>query len=175
MVINIAHPLTNHLDQPAFVACFTPQQPCTKLLTELIYAAKKSVDVQAYSFTSYPIAHALKYVAAHGVAVKVIADKSNFAPGVYSKIPYLIKHHVPVWLDDKMHIAHNKVMIIDNHIVETGSFNYTSAAQWHNAENMLIIDSTTLAKIYLHNWLVRQSDAKPVTHYFTSKLYSESH
>lgn len=135
-----------------YQVCFTPEQNCTKLITNLIYNAKKSVRVQGYSFTSYKIAHALKYDFQHGIDVKVILDKSNFYPGQYSEARYLIKHHVPVWLDDDLRIAHNKVIIVDGHYVETGSFNYTGAAQYHNAENVLVINSANLAKAYLNNW-----------------------
>ena len=138
-----------------YQVCFTPEQDCTKLITNLIYSAKKSVRLQGYSFTSYKIAHALKYDFVHGIDVKVILDKSNFYPGQYSQAKYLIKNHVPVWLDSDLRIAHNKVIIVDGTTVETGSFNYTGSAQYHNAENVLIIHSKPLATAYLNNWTHR--------------------
>lgn len=152
-----------------YQACFTPGQPCTHEIAELIYHAKKSVEMQAYSFTSYKIAHALKYVNERGVKVRVILDKSNFYPGQYSMAKYLLKRHVPIWVDSKLHIAHNKVLIIDNDIVETGSFNYTNAAQHHNAENVLIIHSSALAKAYLKNWQSRLKESKRINHMISIK------
>jgi phosphatidylserine/phosphatidylglycerophosphate/cardiolipin synthase-like enzyme len=43
-------------------------------------------------------------------------------------------------------------MIIDRETVITGSFNFTKAAEEKNAENLLIIKSKELAKVYIDNW-----------------------
>lgn len=58
--------------------CFTPGQDCTAMLIDQINAAQKEIAVQAYSFTSYPIAKALVQAARRGVDVEVILDKSQF-------------------------------------------------------------------------------------------------
>ena len=59
---------------------------------------------------------------------------------------------IPLWIDYKPAIAHNKVMIIDDHIVITGSFNFTKKAQEKNAENVIIIDTKKLAEVYTTYW-----------------------
>jgi len=46
----------------------------------------------------------------------------------------------------------NKIILIDAHVVITGSFNFTKAAEENNAENLLIIDDAELAKKYTENW-----------------------
>jgi phosphatidylserine/phosphatidylglycerophosphate/cardiolipin synthase-like enzyme len=43
-------------------------------------------------------------------------------------------------------------MVIDQETVITGSFNFTKAAEEKNAENVLVIRSKELAKIYMENW-----------------------
>jgi len=43
-------------------------------------------------------------------------------------------------------------MIIDDCMVLTGSFNFTKAAEEHNAENLLVINDPVLAKQYIENW-----------------------
>ena len=56
---------------------------------------------------------------------------------------------VDVYLDLVAGIAHNKVMIIDQSIVITGSFNFTEsaeAAEKRNTENVVIMFSEDLAK-----------------------------
>jgi phosphatidylserine/phosphatidylglycerophosphate/cardiolipin synthase-like enzyme len=55
-------------------------------------------------------------------------------------------------MDGDHAIAHDKIMIIDGKTVVTGSFNFTNAAECKNAENLLIIKSDELAKIYTNNW-----------------------
>ena len=47
-------------------------------------------------------------------------------------------------------------MIIDEKIVITGSFNFTNAADKRNAENVIIINNSSIAKQYLQNWLFRK-------------------
>ncbi|MEO5334056.1 MAG: phospholipase D-like domain-containing protein [Magnetococcus sp. YQC-5] len=55
-------------------------------------------------------------------------------------------------IDSSHAIAHNKVMIVDDETVITGSFNFTKAAQEKNAENLLVLRDKGLAKRYLENW-----------------------
>ncbi len=59
---------------------------------------------------------------------------------------------IPVRIDDKHAIAHNKVIIIDGEVVITGSFNCTKSAEQSNAENLLIIRDKALAQKYTKNW-----------------------
>jgi phosphatidylserine/phosphatidylglycerophosphate/cardiolipin synthase-like enzyme len=61
-------------------------------------------------------------------------------------------NRIPTFIDDKHTITHNKIMIIDKEIVSTGSFNFTKAAEEKNAENLLVIKSKELAKVYMDNW-----------------------
>src|SRR5260221_6936533 len=64
------------------LVCFTPGRDCTDLIVQQIHAARHSILVQAYSFTSVPILSALKAAHAHGVDVEVIVDKSSARPAV---------------------------------------------------------------------------------------------
>ena len=57
--------------------CFTPGWNCTDLIVQAISGAKTSLLVQAYSFTSTPIAKALLDAHKRGVPVRVILDKSQ--------------------------------------------------------------------------------------------------
>jgi len=43
-------------------------------------------------------------------------------------------------------------MVIDDQVVLTGSFNFTGAAEKHNAENLLVLRDPKLAEQYLQNW-----------------------
>jgi phosphatidylserine/phosphatidylglycerophosphate/cardiolipin synthase-like enzyme len=43
-------------------------------------------------------------------------------------------------------------MVIDDQTIITGSFNFTTAAEEHNAENLLVIRSPELATKYTANW-----------------------
>ena len=143
-----------------YEVCFTPGGDCTTRIISKINASSKSVYVQAYSFTSAPIAKALVNAKHRGVDVKVILDKSQIKNNKYSSAQYFINQHIPLWIDYKPAIAHNKVMILDSNTVITGSFNFTKAAQVRNAENLLIIRDHSLAKLYLNNWQSRKAKSR---------------
>lgn len=140
--------------------CFTPGQNCTGELVQAIGSAKQSILVQAYSFTSKPIAEALVDAKHNGVDVKVILDKSQIKER-NSVLGYLASQQIPIWIDNRVAIAHNKVMVFDNQSVSTGSFNFTVGAQRRNAENLLILNDGTLAKQYAKNWYSRQTLSQP--------------
>jgi phosphatidylserine/phosphatidylglycerophosphate/cardiolipin synthase-like enzyme len=120
------------------------------------------VLVQAYSFTSAPIAKAL--VAAHkrGVEVRVILDRSKERED-YSAAKFLEHEGVPVMIDSQHAIAHNKVMVVDGETVITGSFNFTRAAEERNAENLVVIHSDALAKQYGENWKIHAAHSQLVS------------
>ncbi len=131
--------------------CFSPHGGCTKAVIRAIEGAKSEVLVQAYSFTSAPIAKALLDAHKRGIKVEVVLDKSQRSER-YTSATFLANGGIPTFIDDKHAIAHNKIMIIDRETVITGSFNFTKAAEEKNAENLLIIKSKELAGIYLKNW-----------------------
>ena len=153
---------------PRIQVCFTPGQDCTTQITNALDSAKKSIFVQAYSFTSALIAKHLIIAKNRGVAVSVILDKSQKSQR-YSASRSLLNHHIPVWIDYKPAIAHNKVMIIDGKEVITGSFNFTQAAQNSNAENLLIIQDAALAKHYMENWQRRREVSEVLRCNFVSQ------
>jgi phosphatidylserine/phosphatidylglycerophosphate/cardiolipin synthase-like enzyme len=89
------------------------------------------IFVQAYSFTSSPIAKALVDAQKRGVKVQVILDKSQKTER-YTSATFLDNAGVPTLIDAKHAIAHNKVMIVDNQTIITDSFNFTKATACDN-------------------------------------------
>jgi phosphatidylserine/phosphatidylglycerophosphate/cardiolipin synthase-like enzyme len=131
---------------------FSPNGGCTDAILKQINQAKTEILIQAYSFTSKPIAQALIAAQRRGVKITAVLDKSNWTQK-YSAATFLKNVGVPVFIDDKHAIAHNKVMIIDNRVVITGSFNFTMGAETKNAENLLILeDMPDLTRAYRENF-----------------------
>jgi phosphatidylserine/phosphatidylglycerophosphate/cardiolipin synthase-like enzyme len=130
---------------------FSPHGGCTETVVEQLNRARSSVFVQAYSFTSVPIARALVEAHQRGVDVEVILDKSQRTEA-YSEADFLQHAGIPTYIDAKHAIAHNKIMVIDGQTVLTGSFNFTKAAEDNNAENLLVLSDPSLAGKYLANW-----------------------
>lgn len=122
------------------------------LVIQAINQAHRSIRVAAYSFTSRPIARALLDAHRRGVDVKVVMDKSQRTER-YSSARFLANVGIPVRIDARYAIMHNKFLVIDGQTVETGSFNYTYAAARRNAENVLIVRGDhALAAVYDREW-----------------------
>ena len=136
---------------PTIEVYFSPKGGCTEAVIRELSAAKKTVRVQAYSFTSAPIAKALVDAHKRGIDIKVILDRSQRTEK-YSSADFVQHAGIPIWIDAKHAIAHNKIMVIDGETILTGSFNFTTAAEEHNAENLLVIRSPELATKYTANW-----------------------
>ncbi|HNU60722.1 MAG TPA: phospholipase D family protein [Methanofastidiosum sp.] len=136
--------------------CFTPPSGCSEKIIEEINNSKASIYVQAYGFTSKKIADSLINAHLRGVKVQVILDRSNMSKKGYSKLMDLKEAGIDISLDIVPGIAHNKVMIIDEKKVITGSFNFTEAADKRNSENVIIIEDKETVKQYLNNWYNRK-------------------
>jgi phosphatidylserine/phosphatidylglycerophosphate/cardiolipin synthase-like enzyme len=139
---------------------FSPKGGCEAAVVAVVAAAKRSVLVQAYGFTSGPIAAAL--IAAHkrGVTVRIVLD-SEGKTARSNKGSVCVAAGLDVAWDAKHLIAHNKVMVIDSQVVVTGSFNFTASAETGNAENLLVVNDSDLAAAYAANWESHRGHSAP--------------
>lgn len=141
-------------------AYFTPGHTVETAITDEIDAAQNTIRVQAYSFTNPLIVQALADARLRGVDVIVVLDKSNRTQR--SSVAELAQRAgIPTLIDDRHAIAHNKIMIIDDRIVITGSYNFSRAAEKSNAENLVIIESAPIARKYQQNWQKHHQHSKP--------------
>jgi phosphatidylserine/phosphatidylglycerophosphate/cardiolipin synthase-like enzyme len=130
---------------------FSPHGGCTDAIVNEIRQAQKTILVQAYTFTSAPIAEALTKAAKRGVKVAVILDNEQ-AREQYSEADFLSRSGIRTLIDSEHSIAHNKIIILDDAAVITGSFNFTKSAETSNAENILVIKDKTITEKYTRNW-----------------------
>jgi phosphatidylserine/phosphatidylglycerophosphate/cardiolipin synthase-like enzyme len=139
---------------------FSPKGGATEAVVDVLDHATNSILVQAYSFTSAPIAQSLVEARRRGVKVAVILDESQRTEK-YSAADFLAHNNIRTLIDAQHSIAHNKVMIIDGYVVLTGSFNFTKAAEEKNAENLLVINDPVLARRYDANWQAHELHSEP--------------
>ena len=147
---------------------FTPGDDIAARIIDAIGQARRQVLAQAFSFTHDGIARALLDAHRRGVDVRLIADREQTERMERGQVPGLASVGLPVWLDGEHQSAHNKVMVIDAGtpaaLVITGSFNFTRAAQYKNAENAVFISgSDALAQTYVRNWQRHLKHAQPLT------------
>lgn len=143
---------------------FTPWDDAEAAIVATLGAARRSIRVQAYAFTSRAIAEAL--VAAHrrGVEVAVLADAEMNRRAEGNRITTLLAAGIPVAFETRYNAAHNKVVVVDPESADcavlTGSYNFTWSAQARNAENLLILrGNRPLARRYLENWQRHRAEA----------------
>jgi phosphatidylserine/phosphatidylglycerophosphate/cardiolipin synthase-like enzyme len=150
--------------QPAEILAiyFTPPAGGASGLIKQIDGAKKSIKVMAYGFTATNLAEALVRAKRRGVDVGLIQDEKS-AQNNRETLPILLVAGIEVRSDGKHAIQHNKVMLIDDDIVITGSYNFTKSAESRNAENIMIVRSSYAAKRYADNWKSHWDHSEKVT------------
>lgn len=131
------------------------------LIVARILSARALILVQAYVITSEKITNALIKAHQNGVKVRLLIDKdAQTTRG--SKVHLMLKHGIPIIVDRALGYAHNKIMIIDDEYVITGSFNWTHGAQARNAENIVIIRGKDTNKKFKNNWYIRAASGEPL-------------
>lgn len=139
---------------------FSPKGGATEAVVSEINNASKEILVQAYSFTSAPIAKALANARKRGIKIDVVLDKSQ-RKEKYTSADFVAHAGIPTFIDDKHAIAHNKIILIDRQTLITGSFNFTRAAEERNAENLLVIrGNKPLCERYIQNFVKHKNHSE---------------
>ena len=145
---------------PAVAVYFSPKGGATDAVLRELKTARREVLVSAYSFSSKPIAEALVQAKTRGVQVEIILDRSNEQES-YSDLQLFLDQGLAPLIDAQHAIAHNKVMIIDQRTLLTGSFNFTHQAEGENAENLLLVKGhPELVRLYRQDFLVHKSHSQ---------------
>jgi len=131
---------------------FSPDTDFESRIIYLIENAKKSINFLAFAFTNPKIANAVVLAKKRGLQVKGVFDKVQNAYQKYSKYKYLKDNDIDVRLDKNSFKLHSKVIIIDEKIVISGSYNFTKKANIENDENSIVIYDRDLAKKYMDNF-----------------------
>lgn len=127
---------------------FSPSDGVADLIcTQLSYARKK-VRIMAFVLTSEKIAQQLGELAKRGVDVQCILDRGQ-ARSRYSQDQYLLGCGVKTYISPNARgKMHHKVIVVDDETVITGSYNFSENAENGNDENIIIIRSPELGKLF---------------------------
>jgi phosphatidylserine/phosphatidylglycerophosphate/cardiolipin synthase-like enzyme len=87
---------------------FSPGGGVTEAVASELGNAKKDIVVQAYSFTSAPIAKALVDAHKRGVKVTVVLDRSQRSTK-YSSADFVNNAGIPIYIDAKHPVACGKI------------------------------------------------------------------
>ncbi len=151
---------------------FSPSDnPSTQIENMIGNNTNKSIYFCAYAFTRFQIANKMKtQFQPPNKYVRGVFDNSNGTDpssvypemkGIGGTTPW--NPPAPVYLDAESGLLHSKYILIDpdlpssNPIVETGSYNYSTAATTGNDENYLMIYDSLIANQYLQDFAKRYS------------------
>jgi phosphatidylserine/phosphatidylglycerophosphate/cardiolipin synthase-like enzyme len=131
-------------------AYFSPNGNVKERIIERVKASADSIDVMCFQFTSRPLAKSLVAARERGVRVRVLLDASK-TEEKNSMYGFLKSKQINVkrLTSPKKGIMHNKVAVFDSKAVLTGSYNWTTGAEYYNYENAVFLDDEQLVFQYL--------------------------
>lgn len=124
-------------------AYFSPSDDPERAILSALQNAKNSIHIALYQLTDPEIAQAISESFKRGLELQILLDDE---PSRGSKGCLLWSAGIPVKQYVDTGIMHHKFVIIDGAKVITGSYNWTTAAQTRNEENLIAIESTELAQ-----------------------------
>lgn len=131
---------------------FTSEDPAIEQsIIPVVNSATRSIRFLAFSFTDYPLANAMIQRAQNGVDVAGVFEKVG-SDTDSAELKTLYCASVPVRRDGNGSFMHNKVIVVDERYVITGSLNFSTNAEESNDENVIIIDNPDIAKLYMQDF-----------------------
>lgn len=142
---------------------FSPEGSAEVLVIDVIQAAQQQIRLMGYSFTSPKVVKALIAAKNRGVDVRIVLDAhGNENKSSRAAMNIIANAGIPLRTNSEFKIQHDKVIISDALNVQTGSFNYSTAAARSNSENALVMwGFPEVASVYLEHWQSRWDQGKP--------------
>ncbi|HMZ43586.1 MAG TPA: phospholipase D-like domain-containing protein [Anaerolineales bacterium] len=139
------------LDTTPVQVLFSSEDNAMSSLLAVVNDAKFSIRFLAFSFTDDALAQTMIERFKAGVDVQGVYE-TLASTSIYSDLKTFWCAGVPVRQDGNGSLMHNKVIIVDNSTVITGSLNFTAGANEKNEENVIIIDNPEIAALYLQEY-----------------------
>ena len=130
---------------------FASEDNVMAYLVPYLQHAQSSIRFLAFSFTHDDMGQAMRDRYAAGVDVAGVFEKTGSSTE-YSELGAMYCAGMAVRRDENPSFLHDKVIVIDEHVVITGSLNFSDNANESNDENVLIVDNADIAALYLQNF-----------------------
>lgn len=140
------------LNGSQILVVFTPEDSALeRAIIPIVKSAGQSIRFLTYSFTDYPLASAMIERAQNGVDVAGVFERVGSDTDA-AELKTLYCARIPVRRDGNPNFMHHKVIVIDERIVITGSLNFSTNAETSNDENVIIIDNSEIASLYMQEF-----------------------
>jgi phosphatidylserine/phosphatidylglycerophosphate/cardiolipin synthase-like enzyme len=117
-------------------------------LAAAIDNVQNTLDIAAYELNNVTITEAILRAYERGIRVRIVADDEDGLEDDDTTLVELEAAGIPIVVDDRSALMHNKFMIMDGLTVWTGSMNYTMNGAYRNNNNMLVLRSRRAAEVY---------------------------
>ncbi len=125
---------------------FSPSDDCERIIMNYIDSAKSQIRISMYAFTSFPIANKLISVSKRVPDIIVFCDNTQSSNNPEA-LGLLQQAHIKVRIKQSKVLEHNKIMMIDNRIILTGSYNWSKSAKTQD-NNLLVLKCPHLISAY---------------------------
>jgi len=129
---------------------FCPEDSCAEHVKEELEKAEESIHFMIFSFTHDGIANVMLIKNQEGVLLRGVMEARQVSK--YSKFEVLKYQGIDVLKDGNKNNLHHKVFIIDGKTVVTGSFNPSAGGDSRNDENVLVIEDSKIAGLFMEEW-----------------------
>lgn len=124
---------------------FTPSPDCENHIIKRIEETQNTIDAAVYSITNNAITKALIDAHNRGVKIRILTDRTQ-AGNKSSTVKELESTGIDLMRHRKYKIQHDKFAVFDGQKGVTGSYNWTNAATYKNAENCLFFEDSSVQK-----------------------------
>ncbi|WP_186578738.1 phospholipase D-like domain-containing protein [Aquibacillus kalidii] len=157
-----------------YVFSKSERSPKQKLI-ELIDGSTNSLDIAIFTLTEKEIVSHICEATERGVQVRVMTDKkqSTKMSKQAANIQKMIQSGIPVKVNNHKGFMHLKMMIVDDEVVTSGSYNYTYSAEKRHDEVVVIIKDKQMSKGWKEQFEAMWTDSFNYTPYLygvTEKL-----
>jgi phosphatidylserine/phosphatidylglycerophosphate/cardiolipin synthase-like enzyme len=136
---------------PIQVVFTSEDHAIAEAIIPIVHSATTSIRFLAFSYTDFPLAEAMIKRAQAGVNVAGVFERVG-SDTEAAELRTLSCAKVPVRRDGNGGFMHNKVIVVDERFVITGSLNFSTNAEKSNDENVIIIDNPDIAKLYMQDF-----------------------
>jgi len=128
---------------------FSPDDGVAEQILKELQDAKKSIYFMAFSFTEDELGAVIREKAAEGLKVEGVMDAEQVKSNIGTEYVPFVQNQMDVYIDGNEGQMHHKTIIIDGKIVITGSYNFSRSAETRNDENVVIIYSKKIARLFM--------------------------
>lgn len=134
---------------------FAPAENLERLDVSLIDSAQKSIDLAAYVITDWAVIDALIRAADRGVRIKIYLDGGQL--GTRHSLPLFVELAETPGVSIKVKPAgsplmHIKAYLIDEHVLRTGSANFSASGLKRQDNDLIVINDPASASAFKRNF-----------------------